>query len=126
MKTIVITESQFRHLIKHMVVFELAKMGIEMPDYSIVHHKKDSTDDSQVWKEYWEKNHNSHHFPSEPHICPSCLLKKDDFVGGHVVCDSETFIIPVCRECNSEYKGDNADNHPFYVNTEDMVKVIES
>lgn len=123
MGKIALTESELRDFIKRVVVFVLAKIGTERSGYSIVRHKKDSTDDSHVWKEYWEEHHESHHFPSEPHICPSCLLLKDDFVGGHVVCDNETFIIPVCRECNSEYKGDKADEHPFYVATGDMVKV---
>lgn len=123
--TIKITESQFRYLIKHILIFELAKIGIELPDHSIVRHKKDSTDDSEIWIHYWEEHQNKPHFHSEHHNCPSCLLRKNDFVGGHVVCGNETFIIPVCRECNSTYKGDQADDHPFYVKTDYLVKAPE-
>ncbi len=125
MTTIKITVVQLRDIIKRKVLFTLAGKGFNISGFSIVRHMKDSTDDSEIWKDYWEERHPSHHFPSEPHKCPSCLLKKDDFIGGHVICEGQTYIIPVCKGCNSEFKGDKADKHPFYVKTEDMVRVLE-
>ena len=112
--------------VNRQLIFHKAEIGIPQQGYSIVRHMRDSTDDSEIWKEYWEENHPSHHFPSEPHECPSCLSLKKDFVGGHVVSENDTHIIPVCRECNSTYKGDKADNHFFYVKSEDMVRVPQN
>ena len=95
--------------------------GVPKDGYKIARHKIGSTDNSKNWAKYWEEHHPSHHFPSEPHECPSCLLKKDDFVGGHVIIENKTYILPVCRECNSTYKNSNAHNHAFYVKMEEVV-----
>lgn len=84
-----------------------------------------STDDTEIWKNYWAKHRPSHHFPSEPHKCPSCLKICNDFVGGHVISEGHKYIIPVCRKCNSTYKEAKANKHFFYVKSEDMVRLDE-
>ena len=122
---IFITEKQLQHLIAINMQFELAKIGFERKGYAIAQHAVDSTDDSETWKDYWEENHPSHHFPSEPHICPSCLLTRNKFVGGHIISDGETYIIPVCKKCNDSYKNSKANDHFFYVRQEDMIRVPE-
>lgn len=119
--TIIINEKQFEE-----IAFILAKIGCYIEGYKIAKHMKESTDDTDIWKDYWEEHHPSHHFPSEPHICPSCLTLKDDFVGGHLIIDDKTFIVPVCRSCNSTYKGEKADGHFFYVREQDMVRAPEN
>ena len=123
--TITITEEQLRDIVVREVMFTLAKLNIPCSGYSIAKHKVDSTDNSKNWSQYWESNHAYHHFPSDANICPSCLLHKTDFVGGHITCSNDTYIIPVCDGCNKEYKCSKADEHPFYVKTEDMVRVLE-
>ena len=112
-----ITEKQFRE-----GCFFLAKLGVKIKGKCIAHHKKDSTDPSKNWLEYWQTKKSS---KLESYICPSCMKNSTDLVGGHIVTRFGTFIIPVCRECNSKYQGDNSDNHPFYVNREEMVRVQE-
>lgn len=124
-KTITITEEQLRKIVEVEISLALAKAKFPIDGFSIVKHAVDSIDDSQNWSEYWEKNHESHHFPSEPHICPSCLLLKNDFVGGNVVCNGVTYILPVCETCNKEYKYSKAEEHPFYAKNGDMVRAPE-
>lgn len=104
----------------------LARSGYYREGYKIARHKIGSTDDSVNWKEYWKKNHRQkQNIPLELYRCPSCLMLKDDIVGGHIVVDDKTYIIPVCRECNSKYKGQNAREFAFYVKEEDMVRAPE-
>ena len=67
-----------------------ARWGFSRKGYKIARHKIGTTDSSKNWKEYWEERHPSHHFPSEPHECPSCLFERDDFVGGHVIIEDAT------------------------------------
>lgn len=122
---IFITEKQLQKIIEVKVQFELAKAGVVRDGYVIAQHAIGSTDDSKNWMDYWEKNHPSHRFPSEPHICPSCLLKRKKFIGGHIVSNDKTFILPVCKECNDTYKNNKANNHFFYVKQEDMVRAPE-
>ena len=119
------TEKQIRTIVNIEVQFELAKLGFPRDGFSIVHHKDGSTDDSEIWKDYWEEHHPSHHFPSDPHICPSCLIERNKFVGGHVVSNGETYIVPVCKHCNDEFKGVKAEKHYFYLKTDDMVRAPE-
>ena len=114
-----------KDIVEKAVVFAFAKYGFPRPNLCIAHHKSPSPDDTEIWKDYWEEHHPSHHFPSEPHICPSCLMIQDDFVGGHLVIEDQTFIVPVCRVCNSTYKGEKADGHFFYVREQDMVRAPE-
>lgn len=125
MVRIFITEKQLRKIIDRNVQFELAKIGVKRDGYVIAQHAVGSTDNSEIWKDYWEKQHSSHHFPSAPHICPSCLLKRNKFIGGHITSDEKTYIIPVCKKCNDTYKNNEADSHFFYVKQEDMVRVPE-
>lgn len=124
-KKIYVTEEQLKELLEREVCLAMAQIGFPREGYSIVKHAVNSTDDSDVWKNYWEEHHDSHHFPSEPHVCPSCLIERDDFVGGHVVYEGELYIVPVCKNCNSEYKGQKAGEHSFYVKTSDMVPAPE-
>ena len=126
MKKIYLRRQQLEQLIKAMYKFELAKNGIKRSGYVIVKHAVNSTDNSHIWKDYWEENHPSHHFPEEAHICPSCLIKRDNFVGGHVTCDSGEYIIPVCSVCNKKYKYTKANDHLFYVKESDMVRAPEN
>lgn len=114
-----------RKKIRQIVILELAKYNFQRKGYKIVKHTINSTDDTEVWKNYWEKKHPSHHFPSEPHICPSCLEFKHEFVGGHIVFDGITYIAPVCDICNKKYKYSKADKHPFYIKSLDMVRAPE-
>ena len=125
MKKIMLTEEQLKQVIETEIQFVLAKLGFPRDGFSIAHHKDGSTDDTEIWKNYWEEQHPSHHFPSEPHICPSCLVKRNIFVGAHVIVGEDSFIIPTCKHCNDKFKGDKADNHYFYVKTEDMVRAPE-
>ena len=118
---IFITEKQLQKIIAIKVQFELAKAGVERNGFVIAQHAVGSTDNSETWKDYWEEKHPSHHFPSEPHICPSCLLKRKKFIGGHIISNNKTYIVPVCKKCNDTYKNDKADKHFFYVRQEDMV-----
>lgn len=120
-----LTEKQFRRILQIEIQFELAKSGIQREGFAIANHKVGSTDDTVNWKEYWEKKHPSHHFPSEPHICPSCLIERKEFVGGHIISEGETYIYPVCKHCNSTYKKTKAESHFFYVKKEDMVHAPE-
>lgn len=126
MKKIYLRQQQLDEVVEIMRQFELAKNGIKKDGYTIVKHAVDSTDNSRIWKDYWEENHPSRHFPSEAHICPSCLTKRDNFVGGHVICNSGVYIIPVCSECNKKYKNTKANNHSFYVKETDMVRAPEN
>lgn len=119
-------DAELQRLIARMVEFALASFGVPKRSHQIAYHKTNSTDNTEVWKDFWAENHSSHHFPSEPHICPSCLLQKNDFVGGHVVINGKTCIVPVCRECNSKYKGDEADEHAFYVRNEDVLRLSDT
>lgn len=125
MKRILFTIKQLRKIIAIEVQFVLAKMGVRRDGYAIAQHAVDSTNDEQIWKEYWKDNHPSHNFPSPPHICPSCLLSGDTFIGGHIVSEGEIYIVPICKKCNDTYKNDKAKDHFFYVKLGDMVRAPE-
>lgn len=124
-RTFIFTTQQFKYLLYTLVFnqlsFYFAKIGVQKHGYKIARHKKHTSDDIN-WSKYWEENHPSHHFPSDPHVCPSCLTKETDFVGGHVIVNGETYILPVCRKCNSRYKYSKADKHAFYIKMEETVR----
>lgn len=120
-RKVYINEEQSLYLIEK-EPFKSARLGLEKEGYVIAQHAVGSTDDSEIWKDYWEKNHYSHHFPSEPHICPSCQLPKEEFVGSHIVSQDEIFIAPICKECNDIYKNGKAEDHFFYIKQEDIVR----
>ena len=122
---IIITEKQFRKILKRELAFTLAKLGYQMGGKKIAHHKSPSTDNTHNWKDFWQEKQPLRSFPSRGQICPSCLLKKTIFVGGHVIIEDQTYIVPVCDECNKEFKGSKADEHFFYVNELDMVPAPE-
>lgn len=118
---------RLKALVDRLVVFALAKFRIPLKGRKIAHHKSPSTDDSQNWKEFWEENQPNRKFYFKGKTCPSCLLKKkeNDFVGGHVVIEGKTYIIPVCDRCNKEFKGKKSAQHFFYVSELDMVRAPE-
>ena len=118
---ITITKRQFINII----LFIRANLGVPRPGFEIAHHKTNTSYDSINWSKYWEEHHPSHHFPSKPHTCPSCLKEQDDFVGGHVIVNNKTYILPVCRKCNSEYKNSKAERHAFYIKMEETVRAPE-
>ena len=114
---IIINEEQFKK-----ACFILAEIGVDVDGMYIAHHKTDSTDDSTTWIEYWKDQTSLN---TDSCLCPSCMKRQDDLVGGHVETSEGDFIVPVCRECNSRYKGDSASKHPFYVERAKMVRVPE-
>lgn len=128
---LILTEKQFRWLLNALHNFECARNGVHRDGYDIAKHEKNTSDNivpdgcNGKWENYWEKQHPSHHFPSEPHICPSCLCRKKKFVGAHVLVNSESFIYPLCKKCNDTYKGKDADSHFFYITSEDKVRAPE-
>ena len=92
---IIITEKQFRKILKRELAFTLAKLGYQLDGKKIAHHKSPSTDNTHNWKDFWQENQPLRSFPSRGQICPSCLLKKTIFVGGHVIIEDHTYIVPV-------------------------------
>ena len=78
-------------------------------------------DGSSSWVEYWYK-HSKYEYPS---ICPDCkrhINSVSELVGAHVKkvnsYDDTIYIVPVCRECNSEAA---TNNHQFVCNSELLV-----
>ncbi|MDE6534848.1 MAG: hypothetical protein K2K82_02440 [Muribaculaceae bacterium] len=88
-----------------------------------VHHMEESTDNSKIWIDFWEKS-TGRTIPSEGFKCPSCSETMTEIVGGHVIDDEtgEKFITPVCLSCNSKFKNSMASEHHFYVRVCDLVK----
>lgn len=127
-KTITLNEREMYSFIYRIILFVLAKLGVQREGYVIAYHQKNSTStpptnsNCNSWAEYWEQLHTSHHFPYEPHICPSCLRERNEFIGGHLQIGQEYYIHPMCKHCNDTYKFSKADAHPFYVKMEDTVR----
>ena len=122
------TPKEFYREIKKRVIFEMARMGYPRKGFSIAHHQRNTSGEKSPngdWESYWEENHYSHHFPLEPHKCPSCLEHQSTFVGSHILVSEKAYIAPICKHCNDTYKGGKADEHYFYVRTKDMVRVPE-
>lgn len=89
----------------------------------VVHENNtsDETPDGGSWLDYWKE----HTKQSVPIKCPCCGENATDdnpMVGAHVVKvinmtnpQSQKYITPTCRKCNSTYKGVNASTKTFQV-----------
>lgn len=92
-----------------------------------VKHAKSTTDNSEVWFDYWLEHVKEDISKYQSWHCECCDLDVpiNEMVGAHVVkadnSDDTVYIYPTCDTCNKTYKESKADDKEFSVPITELI-----